>query len=308
MIRPQGLVDRIFENFSLKVFSGLIALVLWMVVLGSRRIEAEKLVPVELNLPDGLVAVGSVPGFVNFRLEGPKAFLKGLLKRAEEPIVVNLHSAKPGPVEIRFFKGQIELPTDVNVLSVSPSLVRLHLEHLQTRDLPVRVRTSGSTPTGIKATQLRVSPQTVRVRGPRSAILAMEEVHAQTISLDALTSPLLERVTLEPLPEGVHLVGEAPEVSMRVDVVSANLKIPKVSVAVRGRADAAVFASDRMVSVFVRTLGLNPPKVSEIAEVRAFVDATGLSAGSHAVPVKVELPSGMALFKVIPERVRVQVP
>ena len=60
-----------------------------MIVLGSRTIEVTKEVPVEIVNSAEVVPATDTPDHVTFRLTGPKAFLRAILDRREEPIRLN---------------------------------------------------------------------------------------------------------------------------------------------------------------------------------------------------------------------------
>src|SRR5579871_4788238 len=115
--------SRYTSNLSLKIVSVIIAVVLWFVVLGSRNVEVSKDVPVEIITPADLVVANEVPDKVTFRISGPKAFLRNILNRREDPIRVNLSSAKAGLVTYRFFSDNIQIPIGVKVLSIVPTAI-----------------------------------------------------------------------------------------------------------------------------------------------------------------------------------------
>lgn len=92
----------VFDHLGTKFISVGVAVVLWFVVLGSRNVEETKEIPIEIETSADLVASNEVVDRVAFRLSGPKAFLRAVLDRREEPIRVNLKGAKSGLVTYRF--------------------------------------------------------------------------------------------------------------------------------------------------------------------------------------------------------------
>src|SRR6185437_7418841 len=119
--------DSVTSNFGTKLISVGIAIVLWFVVLGSRNVEATKEIPLEVITPADLVVANDVPAKIAFRLSGPKAFLRAVLDRRDEPVRVNLAGAKPGLVTYRFFSDNIRVPIGVKVLSISPTAILIKL-------------------------------------------------------------------------------------------------------------------------------------------------------------------------------------
>src|SRR4051812_36162768 len=82
------------SNIGTKLVSVVIAIVLWAVVLGSRSVEVSKEVPLEIMTPEDLVVANDLPDKIVFRLYGPKAFLRNILDRHEDPIRINLSGTK----------------------------------------------------------------------------------------------------------------------------------------------------------------------------------------------------------------------
>jgi YbbR domain-containing protein len=302
MMRFQALMTALFNNFTAKVFSVLIAIVLWVVVLGSRSIEGEKAVPLQLKLPDELVLSQEVPAYVSFRLSGPKAVLRGLLDRAEDPIVVDLTKEKAGDVTFRFFSDNIRVPIGVRVLSVSPSLVTVRLEPHRTKEVPVRVEYRGSLPEGLRLTRTEVKPATYKVKGPQSRVQSLREVVTLPIDLSGLRQNFIEKVPLEALRDGLEIEGDSPLVALSVEPVSANFRIKNVPI--RFTTEYKVRLSERAVSVFVRA-GAESIKSLDQTRVFAAIDLKGRPPGTYEIPVQVTLPKDVSLFRVVPEQVTV---
>lgn len=302
MIRPQGFFSILFYNFTAKVFSVLIAIVLWVVVLGSRSIEGEKAVPLQLKLPPDLVLAQEVPAYVNFRLSGPKAVLRGLLDRAEDPIVVDLTREKGGDVTFRFFSDNIRVPIGVRVLSVSPSLLTVRLEPHRTKEVPVRVEYRGSLPEGFRIVRTDVKPATYKVKGPQTRVQALREVVTLPVDLSGLRQSFIEKVPLEAARDGIQIEGDAPLVSLTIEPVSANFRIKNVPI--RFTTEHKVRLSDRTVTVFVRA---GPESIKSLDQTRVFaaLDLKGKAPGTYELPIQVTLPKDVSLFRLVPDKVTV---
>src|SRR5580658_4148228 len=115
------------QNIGTKLISIAIAVVLWIVVLGSRNVEVTKEIPLEVITSSDVVPANDIPDKIAFRMSGPKAFLRAILDRREDPIRVNLSGAKPGLVTYRFFSDNIRVPIGVKVLSINPTSVLIKL-------------------------------------------------------------------------------------------------------------------------------------------------------------------------------------
>jgi hypothetical protein len=82
------------ENLGLKFLAVIIAITLWAVVFGTKTIEITKEVPFEVTTSDDQSVEEAIPEKIAFRLSGPKAFLRSITNRIEDPIRVNLKDLK----------------------------------------------------------------------------------------------------------------------------------------------------------------------------------------------------------------------
>ncbi len=305
MSRPT-LLDHLMRLFTVnsgtKVISIVIAFVLWVIVLGSRNVEVTKEVPLEVITPPELVAANDIPDKIAFRLSGPKAFLRAVLDRREEPIRVNLSTAKPGLVTYRFFSDNIRLPIGVKVMSINPAAILIKLEPIKRRDVPVRVEVRGFPPEGYRITRTEVKPKTVRMKGAESKIDSLTEVTTMPVDVTELRSTLDREVALDLEKEGVQLDGPLPRVTLEVQAMSANFRIKNVEVRVQSHHKFRV--AEKTVTVLVR-VDPSDLKLLDRARVFATVNLQGKPKGKYAERVSVTLPENVGLVKVVPERVNV---
>ena len=196
----ERLIEQIRETFTAnigtKLVSLVVAIVLWVVVLGSRNVEVSKEVPLEVLTPPELVVANEMPERLTFRLSGPKAFLRSVLDRREEPIRVNLIGNKPGLVTYRFFSDHIRLPIGVRVLSVNPSSVLIKLEAVKKREVPVRVVTSGALLPGLTIKGIHAFPETVTIKGAESKVESLTEIESVPVNLGELSSSVEQELPL----------------------------------------------------------------------------------------------------------------
>ncbi|MBC7386042.1 MAG: hypothetical protein H7301_07775 [Cryobacterium sp.] len=298
-------VIRMFSgNTGAKVVSVIVAIVLWIVVLGSRSTEVTKEIPVIVTTPGDLVVSSDLPEKVIFRLAGPKAFLRAILDRPEEPIRVNLSGARAGLVTYRFFADNIRLPIGVRVLNVNPSSVIVKLEAQKTKDVPVRLELTGSLPEGYVLKHALISPKNVRIKGPESRVDALTELQTADIDLANVRSNLELEARFDTDRLGVKVDGASPKVSIDVAAVQANYKLKikssdiRIDSAYRGRID------EPALTVYVRMDSDDIAKL-EPAQVALTIDLKGKTKGRYTSKVKVSLPPNVGMVRVVPETVRV---
>lgn len=289
-------------NFGTKLVSVIIALVLWVVVLGSRNVEDTKDVPIEVITPADLVAANDIPEKISFRLTGPMAFLRAILDRRDEPIRVNLAGAKPGLITYRFYPDNIRLPIGVKVLSINPTAVLIKLEYIKRRDVPVRPVLRGAPPAGFRVAKVSIMPETVRIKGAETRVEGITEVATMPIELGDNRQSFEKEVALDLSRAGVQLDGALPRVSVEIEPVSANFRIKNVDI--RVLSPYKVRLEEKTVTVLVRADAQDLKRLDR-TQVYAVVDLTGKPKGKYSESVKVTLPEDVGLVKVIPEKVDV---
>ena len=201
-------------NFGTKLISVVIAIVLWFVVLGSRNVEATKDIPLEVVTPSELVVSNDLPDKISFRLSGPKAFLRSVLDRREEPVRVNLAGAKAGLVTYRFFSDNIRVPIGVKVLSINPTAILIKLETVKHKEVPVRAELAGTPPDGYKIKQVKLRPETVKIKGAESRVDSIAELKTTPIDVSEMRQPTEKEAAFDLAHYGVQVESRLPTVSL----------------------------------------------------------------------------------------------
>jgi YbbR domain-containing protein len=290
------------SNVGTKAVSVVIALVLWAVVLGSRSVEVTKDVPLEVTTPEDLVVASDLPEKISFRLYGPKAFLRNILDRPEEPILINLSGSKPTVITYRFFTDNIRIPIGVKVLSIHPSSISIKLERMKRKEVPVRVQLQGTPPEGFKITKLGLNPEVVRIRGPESVIDRIHEIYTQPVDVSGIKQTSEKPAPLDLVDSHVQLEGDLPRIYIEMEAPSANFRIKNVDIRVISPYKSVL--EEKTVTILVRA-GQKDLQSIDRSQVYATVDLTGKERGKHRVPVTVNLPKNINFVKVIPEQVDV---
>jgi hypothetical protein len=298
----QTLMDALTLNLGTKLVSIFVAMILWGVVLGSRNVEVTKEVPVEFVTSADVVPGNELPDRISFRLSGPKAFLRTILDRREDPIRINLNGVKPSVLSYRVFSDSIRVPIGVKVLSVSPAEIPIKLEYLRRKDVPVRIELRGVPPEGFRVGKVEVRPEIVRVKGPESRVDAVTEVVTKPIEVSDLKKTFDKEVALDLARAGVQLDGPLPRGLVEIEPISANFRIKNVDI--RVISSYKVRVEEQSVTVLVRAT----PKEMEALDrnqVFAVVDLRTKGMGRFYEPVRVTLPPSVGLVKAIPDHVTV---
>ncbi len=183
--RAEKLLRKIFlEDWSLKLLSLAIAIVLWLVVTGQNQ-PVTAHVNVQLNFirPQMLEISNDPPRTVDVMLTGSRNKLDDLTA-LDLVATVDLSDQRAGERVLRLAdKAQISLPQGVKVDGFQPSAIPIHLEPIIERQVMIEAKLEGKPDEGYEVYSVRPSKGSVTVRGPASRVNAIQKVFTESIWL-----------------------------------------------------------------------------------------------------------------------------
>jgi YbbR-like protein len=212
-----------FRNLGLKLLSLAIALLAWFALSGQRReriSERSYRIPLSLvNVPPQTMVASPLPGGVEVRVRGPFTALRQLQPERLEA-VIDLINGRPGERTHRFAPEDINVPPEVEVLAISPGEVRVVLDHIGERLLPIVPALTGETAPGAQVVDVIVDPRIARVVGPATALEKMTGVSTEPISLANRSATFSATTTALPNVPGVRVrEGQVVHVTVRMGPV-----------------------------------------------------------------------------------------
>jgi YbbR domain-containing protein len=164
-----------------------LSLLLWLWVTVERRGErpAEKIVDatVTYNPPPGMMILDP-QGTVRVRLRGSERAIRRV-NPFQIDVQVVVSAERAGPVEVRLQPENVMMPEGLEVVSIEPTVLQLHVDQEVRRLLPVEVPLVGEPAASAElAGKPRVTPAEVLVTGPRKVVEAISAVRSNPISLD----------------------------------------------------------------------------------------------------------------------------
>src|SRR5687767_11725554 len=183
--RAAKLARKIFlEDWSLKLLSLTIALVLWLVVSGlNEPVTAHVNVQLNFIRPQMLEISNDPPRTVDVMLTGSRNKLDDLTAL---DLVATLDLSQQGAGErvLRLAdKAQIPVPQGVNVDGCQPSAMPIRLEPILERQIAIEPKLEGNLADGYVVYAVRPSKGSVTVRGPESRVNALQKVMTESIVL-----------------------------------------------------------------------------------------------------------------------------
>ena len=183
--RVEKLLRRIFlEDWSLKLLSLAIAVVLWLLVTGQNE-PVTAHVNVQLNFirPQSLEISNDPPRTVDVMLTGSRNKLDDLTS-LDLVATVDISDQRAGERVLRLAdKAIIPLPQGIKVDGYQPSAIPIRLEPIVERQIAVEPKLEGKPPDGFEVYGVHLNKNSVLVRGPASRVNALNKVTTESIFL-----------------------------------------------------------------------------------------------------------------------------
>jgi YbbR domain-containing protein len=206
------------RNAGAKLLALAIALALWFSLSGERReriSERTYHVPLSIvNIPARSLVASPLPPSVDVRLRAPFTAFRQLEPDRLEA-VLDLKDAGPGDRVYRLTADDVNVPPEVEVISISPQEIPFRLDTLEEKTLPVVPAIVGEPAAGLRVAGVRAEPSTVRLSGPATALARMTEVATVPVSVAGRTATFTIPAAIAVSDPGLRL-RQAPGVSVTV--------------------------------------------------------------------------------------------
>lgn len=168
------------DNWGLKLFSLVLAGLLWLALAGEPVSEIAVKVPIALvGMPAAVeISTENIPE-AQVRLRGPERIIRHL-QASDVFAEIELTGVKPGE---RTFEVNVHRPRNLTVVQVIPSTVHLAFDLHAMRSLPVQPRVIGASAAGYAIARIEVDPSSVEVKGPKQKVEALEAATTDAIDL-----------------------------------------------------------------------------------------------------------------------------
>lgn len=186
-------------NIGLSLASLFLACVVWFVVSAPRRERtSERKIAVPLSLVGmsrRFMITTPVPETVSVRLRGRISELRSLSSQNIE-VPVDIAWAQPGEAKITLRPQIVDVPADVEVVSIEPNRIQFRVEEIRQRAVTIRPFLIGQVPPGYVAGDPTASPDRALVSGPVSQIRDLTEVTTERIIMTGRTATFTQSVAV----------------------------------------------------------------------------------------------------------------
>lgn len=185
----------LLDNWGIKLVSLVFALTLWLYVTSKGKSEMTLMAPLELrNIPQGMIIVGDVTGYVDVRVQGQERLLRDITTGKKVSGVIDLSMTREGENSVRISPDDIRRPAGVAVTYMSPSIIKVKLERLMRRAFKLKPLLRGTPSPGYRITGIKVAPQKITIEGPASAIKTFATLQTMPIDIQGAKNAM----TIEP--------------------------------------------------------------------------------------------------------------
>ena len=207
------------RSLGLKLLALFLACVIWFIVSAPRRERATErafAAPLAIaSLPRDLVITNQIPDTVSVRLRGRVSDLRALSSQNLE-VTVDVSWVQPGEATITLRPQAINVPPDVEVVSIDPNKLRFHIEQLRQKVVRVRPLLIGTPPSGYRIGDPTVVPDQALISGPASQVRNVADVATERIIMTGRT---------DTFTQGATVVSDSPFVRV-IDPASVQVTVP----------------------------------------------------------------------------------
>lgn len=200
------LKELFFKNWTLKLISLLLAIVLWVSLIPEEKIFSEKTLSIPLeahNIPPSIELVKKPPDRIDVVIRAPRGYIDQLTS-STVVAKLNLENASVVQEDYTLSESMISIPAGVRaeVVKITPNTVSLQLEPTKEIMLEVEPVTTGKLREGLRIEKLEVNPAQVRVRGPKSKVRDDHKIRTTPIDIsDLLRTTEVEADLILPGPD-----------------------------------------------------------------------------------------------------------
>ena len=288
------------KNWPLKIFSLMIAIILMLFVNSEGNNSVISfLVPVEVkNIPADKVVVWANSRQVQVSLRGP-SYLVSRYAAAPSTFKIQIPSNVNESYLASLNRADLNLPREIQLVSVDPAEIELKLDDLIERQIPVVVPKIGNVADGSKLELLIVEPDQAVLSGPKNDLLKIKSIETEALDLQAANNDFVRQLSLR-MPAGALSVNPT-EVAVKAKVAPVQLTKRFDGLALEVRTTTTDKWKLNQATVDIEISG-NKVVLAKInaANIIPYVRPDPQGADKQALKISVDLPADVSLTLVHP--------
>lgn len=293
------------NDWALKLLAIVFAVMLWFYADAEQNPTIGKQfdVPVEyLNQAEDVIVVGKQPS-IRITVRGKELNLSGL-RGDDFKAYIDLSGARDGKHE---YKVVVRAPNLSEKFSYSPDRVILEIEKVEKKEVPIRVKTTGSLAAGYEMEEIKVLPEKVMIAGRKEDLKNIKELTTEPIDIRDIEESTTKTAILQTI-EDIHILGnEQVTVAFTVSTNQSNGTHEANINTVHVGEGLHVSLSRATASVEVSGPDALLNNRHELNKILLYVDCSGLGPGQYELPVKVTYRGELSLGGIQPHTIVVTI-
>ncbi len=307
--------DLFIKDWLRKLTALFFAVLIWYVVsLQLHEPATFRKIPVVVQVQPPYTIVNKGTQFVKVVLRGPESRLKEI---NSSDILIEmdlLDLAETGTIQRAVTNEYITVPHGVTVDQVIPSHVSINIDQIESKDVPVRIVTSGRLPDSLREVEEKrsVIPQKVTVIGPSRLLADIDNVHTETEYFDSKVIDSYEKtVSISKQLSQVTVSPEKVAVSFVINEVNGEEVVRNLPISVLNGVKESELEMSRTINTLDQVTVVGPKddlKSIALDQIKAFIDISKIEdEGIHKVPVNVWLEnSDLKVIFVSPSTIDIE--
>lgn len=188
--------------------------------------------------------------------------------------------------------------------------IEVSVEVLKTKEVALRVETTGEPKMGYAVSEINYQPTSILVVGESEALASVNEIVIDDIDVTDCEEDMETSVLVtDYLPDDVTLAGEAQEVMIKVvvePIEEKNIVINAEDISIVGRGDNCTYSFEDGTRYTIRLKGLKENLENlDIAELSPSIDVTGYGAGTYTFTVNLKEADNVEVMSTLKVKVEV---
>ncbi len=294
------------KNKGLKLFAFILALAAWFAVGSEERTETTLQMALELtNIPKQLMVTNEIPSQIEVRVQGPRSVIRELADDKRQ-LRIDLAGSKPGTRNELITPSALNFPRGVVISRIRPNALSIELDQAVTRRLEVLPVIKGSPAPGFEVGDITLTPKETLVRGPQNAVQQLKQINTIPIDISKLSSSVTREVELDFQNLPLTSLDSQPIVAKITIRPKLQTKVFTNIVVVPYGASNPLQLEPAKVAVTVRGPATNL-ELLRPEEITPRINLKNLKPGSYEAKIAVEVPAGLEVVAVTPEKIKVKI-
>jgi YbbR domain-containing protein len=249
-------LKRIFiDDWVMKLVALIITFALWLGVTGLQEPTTRSFNNVSLSpiMAKGLeITNDSFIREVDLELSGDERKINNLNPR-DLVVTYDLTDLQAGEREVQLTPQNIniELPSGVRVTKIIPEKLAVKVENIVEDEVSVKAETEGKLAGGFEIYSIRIIPEKVRIRGPKSVTESLKFISTEKIDLTGRRGDFIaQKVPINVNGEKISLIDSvAVNVAFRIgkERIAVKFTVPYETEKRHGRADITLYGPDNLI-------------------------------------------------------------